>query len=311
MPGPAVLLFDATHVARTLSARGWIDAARRAFVAAEPATAVPPLAIPLPGGSAHVKAGFAPGRPPLLCAKLNLNLPGNPRRGLPTIQGLVLACDAARGTPLALLDSGALTAWRTAAASVLAWRTLRPRAPRTAAIVGCGVQGDAHARLLRAIWPRIALSAYDVDARRSLALPRVRRAASAADAVRDADVVVCATTSREPWLDPAMLRDDAFVAAVGADHAGKRELVDAFAAGHAFVVDRRAQAAAMGEWRHAPSGRPPPPELGELLRGERRAPRARMVVFDSTGFGLQDAHAVAAILRRPARGVPRFAFARQ
>jgi ornithine cyclodeaminase len=303
------LLYDGTHVAAALPPRGWIAAARRAFLAAEPANAVPPLAIPLAGGSAHVKAGVAPGRPPVLCVKLNVNLPGNPRRGLPTIQGLVLACDAARGTPLALLDSSAVTAWRTAAASVLAWRTLRRGAPRLVAIVGCGVQGDAHARLLRALWPRTGLHAFDVDAHRSLALPRVMRAASAADAVAGADFVVCATTSREPWLDAGMLRAGALVAAVGADHAGKRELRDAVTASAAFVVDRRAQVATMGEWRHAPATRRAPPELGELLRGERGTPTGRVTVFDSTGFGLQDAFAVAAILRRPARGVPRFAFA--
>lgn len=301
-----VRLYDATRVAGALTAAGWLAAARRAFVAAEPGTAIAPLAIALSGGSAHIKAGIAPGRPALLCAKLNVNLPGNPRRGLPTIQGLVLAFDAARGTPLALLDSGALTAWRTAAATLLAWRTLRRGPPRSVAIVGCGVQGDAHARLLRALWPRVALHAYDNDALRTLALPRVVRAPSAAAAVRDAGLVVCATTSREPWLDSHMLRAGALVAAVGADHAGKRELCDGFAT---FVVDRRAQAATMGEWRHATTGRAGAPELGEIVRGERRAPRDGIVVFDSTGFGLQDAFAVAAILRRPARGIAHFAFA--
>jgi ornithine cyclodeaminase/alanine dehydrogenase-like protein (mu-crystallin family) len=136
----------------------------------------------------------------------------------------------------------------------------------------------------------------------------VAHADSAVDAVRDADFIVCATTSREPWLGAGMLRGGALVAAVGADHSGKRELRDDLTASAAFVVDRRAQVATMGEWRHAPTTRRPPPELGELLRGERRAPVARTTVFDSTGFGLQDAFAVAAILRRPARGIARFSF---
>jgi ornithine cyclodeaminase/alanine dehydrogenase-like protein (mu-crystallin family) len=105
-----------------------------------------------------------------------------------------------------------------------------------------------------------------------------------------------------------MLANGALVAAVGADHAGKRELRDSVTRSAAFVVDRRSQAATMGEWRHAPASRSAPPELGQVLRGERRVPSARTTVFDSTGFGLQDAFAVAAILRRRARGVARFRF---
>jgi ornithine cyclodeaminase/alanine dehydrogenase-like protein (mu-crystallin family) len=67
----------------------------------------------------------------------------------------------------------------------------------------------------------------------------------------------------------------------------------------------------MGEWHHQPRAARRPAELGEVLRGERPGRRRRdeVVIFDSTGFGLQDACAMAAVLRRlRGHAVPRFDF---
>lgn len=77
--------------------------------------------------------------------------PDNPARGLPCIQGEVLALDAATGLRLGLLDGPALTARRTAAASLLAARLLAPRTPAksTLLLVGAGVQARAHLEAFR------------------------------------------------------------------------------------------------------------------------------------------------------------------
>ena len=51
---------------------------------------------------------------PYFAAKCNANFPGNPSlHGLPTIQGLLLLADAERGTTLALMESGEITAGST------------------------------------------------------------------------------------------------------------------------------------------------------------------------------------------------------
>src|SRR5919108_3195590 len=48
------------------------------------------------------------------------SFPGNPRRGLPTVTGIVMVSDADSGEPLAMLDARAVTALRTGAAAAVA-----------------------------------------------------------------------------------------------------------------------------------------------------------------------------------------------
>ena len=54
--------------------------------------------------------------PPVYGAKIVGLQPGNPERGRPAVQGLVLLCDRESGAPKALMDGAAITALRTAAA---------------------------------------------------------------------------------------------------------------------------------------------------------------------------------------------------
>src|SRR4051812_20730270 len=102
------------------------------------------LGIHVQDGSFHVKAAQLTLDRPYFAAKLNANFPQNgARRGLPTIQGVVVLSDAAEGTPLAVMDSMALTALRTAAASAVAAKYLARESSRTALICGCGGQAEA------------------------------------------------------------------------------------------------------------------------------------------------------------------------
>src|SRR5258707_2946105 len=69
-------------------------------------------------GSFHIKAALLELDQPYFAAKANANFPHNgARHALPTIQGVVVLCDAVKGLPLAVMDSMALTALRTAAAT--------------------------------------------------------------------------------------------------------------------------------------------------------------------------------------------------
>ena len=100
------------------------------------------------------------------------SFPGNPARGLPTVNGVVLLSNAETGGCEAVLDAGAVTALRTGAAAVLAAETLGRADAAAAAVVGAGVNGRAAARTFlargreRPIW--------DVDPERARA--RRRRA---------------------------------------------------------------------------------------------------------------------------------------
>src|SRR5436190_2125148 len=132
--------------------------------------------VPAPGllgmhaeaGSFHVKAAQLGGERAYFAAKLNANLPHNGElHGLPTIQGVVLLSDATNGTPLAVMDSMALTALRTAAASAVAAKYLARERCETALICGCGGQAAAQVRSLLQVRRVARLYVYDQDPARA------------------------------------------------------------------------------------------------------------------------------------------------
>ena len=125
----------------------------------------------------------------------------NRGRGLPYIYGVFILTDAETGRPLALMDGGWITEMRTAGASGVVLRHV-PDRPRTVAIVGAGVQGRRHLDLVLQARPDIeVVQAYDHgrDHIASLfALAGGRRtvaASSAAEAIRDADLVITTVTA--------------------------------------------------------------------------------------------------------------------
>src|SRR6516165_7535704 len=75
-------------------------------------------------------------------------IPDNPTRGLDAHQGTVTLFDGETGVPTAILDASAITAIRTAAVTAVATGLLARADARTLAILGAGVQGQAHLRAL-------------------------------------------------------------------------------------------------------------------------------------------------------------------
>ncbi|GII00609.1 ornithine cyclodeaminase family protein [Planobispora takensis] len=173
--------------------------------------------------------------------------PRNGDVGLPRIQGLYVLFDAVTLTPRALLDASALTALRTPAVSVAAVRPALTRAagPVSVVVFGTGPQGTGHVGTLRSVLRGSReIAGVTYVARRPEAYARLRQdgvalvgsgGGEAADALRRADVVVCATSSRVPVFDSALVRDDAVVIAVGSHEPDARE-VDAALFRRARVV---------------------------------------------------------------------------
>jgi alanine dehydrogenase len=302
-----LLLIEAADVARYLTWPETITAVERAFLAADaPFGALP---IHVEGGGFHVKAG-AMGR--YFAAKVNGNFPGNPARGLPTIRGLVLLCDATNGEPLAVMDSAELTRRRTAAATAVAARYLSREGSTRLAVIGCGVQAGATVEALATVRVLTDVALFDHDPARARALAAslgapARAATDRVDLAR-ADIIVTCTTSRAPVLHRADVAPGAFVAAVGADHPEKREISGDLMAAAAVVPDVLAQAAEFGDLHHALAegamrradvrG-----ELGAVIAGRvrGRANDEEIVIFDSTGMGLQDVAAAALVYEAATR----------
>lgn len=307
------VLLTASDLDRLLTVELARDAVRDAFLLLGRGAAEPPVAagVHVPGGGFHWKAALWPGPPPRFVAKLNANFPGNPARGLPTIQGHVAVLDAVDGTLLALLESGIVTARRTAAATALAADHLaRPGASRLA-LIGCGVQGAEHIPALAAVRPLESVRLVDTDPDRAARLAHRCReawgldaaATDLVDATRDADMIVTVTPARAPIVDASMVRAGAFVAGVGADWPEKHELAVDLLARATVVPDLLRQALTMGDLHHAVSAgaltrEHVTAELGDIVAGRHPGRRHddEIIVFDSTGMALQDAAVAVRVL---------------
>jgi ornithine cyclodeaminase/alanine dehydrogenase-like protein (mu-crystallin family) len=165
--------------------------------------------------------------------KLVTVMPHNQERGLPTIHAVIVWFDAATGRPLALLDGAAVTAMRTGAASGVATRLLARADSETLGVIGAGGQAEWQVRAVLAARPILRVLVHARDPARREAFARrmaditgieVGAAPTAEAAVREADVVCCATTSTEPVFDAAWLRPGTHVNGIGAFRLGMVEL---------------------------------------------------------------------------------------
>src|ERR1700730_9162357 len=115
MKGAEILLLTSPDIQTLLNRDECIGVVEHAFRTHGEGRAVPPavLSMHTEGGGFHVKAGLLELDRPYFAAKVNGNFPENSSRfGLPTIQGVIILCDAGNGTPLAVMDSRDITSLR-------------------------------------------------------------------------------------------------------------------------------------------------------------------------------------------------------
>ena len=292
-----------------LDADGYLDAVEAAFRAhAEGRASAPmPMHIALDEGGFHAKGALVVLDRPYVAVKVNSNFPGNPKRGLPTIQGAVLLFDGNDGRLLAAYDSMELTAKRTAAASALAARYLARNDSKSIAICGCGAQASAQLEAIRRVLPIERVFAWDIDRARAEAFAHEHGGTAVSD-IPVADVVVTCTSSKRAFLRREHVAPGTFIAAVGADNPHKSEIDPDLFAGTKVVCDLVSQASVMGDLHHAiDAGRATTSsvhaELGDLVAGRKpgRTDAHEITIFDSTGVAIQDvASAAFAWLRSPA-----------
>jgi alanine dehydrogenase len=212
---------------------------------------------------------------------------------------------------LALIEADRLGQLRTGAASAVAARHLARRGARTLGLIGTGWQAESQVACIRAALPTIEhVVAYSRDEERRADFCR-RFDAELSEYNREAaeaDVVVTATTSRDPVLRGEWLRPGALVCAVGANRMEARELDNAVLQRAAFVCcDSREQARVEAgdlaepveqgvlDWLEVH-------ELAEVVAGEvaGRAGDEDIVLFKSLGIAAEDL-AVGALVYERAR----------
>ena len=182
--------------------------------------------------------------PAYLGTKVATVYPGNASKGLPSVMGTYLLMDGATGKPLAALDGTRLTLWRTAAASALASRMLERPDSKRMLMVGAGALSPflvkAHRSVRNfedvAIWARRPEAAAEVVAELAADGIAARVAEDLEAEARQADLISCATLSREPIVQGRWLKRTAHLDLVGAFNMAMREADDeALQRAHVFV----------------------------------------------------------------------------
>ena len=225
--------------------------------------------------------------------------PPNAERGIPTHMATILLNDPKTGAPLAVMDGRLITEMRTAAVSAAATKLLAPKASKVLAILGSGVQARSHVEALRLVrqFEEIRVWSPTKSHAESFAKEIGAKTMSAEEAVRGADVIVTATSSKISILRGAWLKSGCHVNAVGACRPDWRELDDAAMQNVIFVDSREA---AMKESGDVILSRAKIyAELGETLAGKIDSRANETTIFKSLGMAVEDV-AVALLVYRSA-----------
>ena len=252
-------------------------------------------------------AGLPRWRDAALGLKTVVIAPGNAARNMDLHQGFVALFDGETGETRALLNAGGITAVRTAAVSAVATRLLARDDARTLAILGAGIQGKANLEAMRAVRDFDRVVAWSRTPGRAAAeLEDVEEVATVEEALRDADVVVTATSAPEPIVQRGWLKEGVHVNAVGSSIPTTRELDTETMRDAALFVDRRESTVnEAGDFLFPQREGAIGPEhiraeIGELLIGSaegRRSP-GELTVFKSLGLAVEDLAAAEHVLRR-------------
>ena len=258
--------------------------------------------------------------PPALGVKLISVFPLNRAEDGPRIRALYVLFDPVNGAPLAAMDAEYLTQIRTASASAVATAELFRGSRTTAAIFGTGHQALGHAHVFASV---LGFGAFLVvgrtSDRASAFVERLRtlgisaEAVDARQALRRAQVIVTATTSRTPVLDDHDVLPGTHINAIGTFQPDAAELPEALVARSHVVVDTLdairtsgdlAQPLAHGivtEERLST-------ELSDVMLGARpgRCNETEITIYKSVGTSFQDIAVAQIVLARALeRGVGR------
>jgi len=296
---------------------GAIEAVRQAYIAHATGAAVTPqrTAITVRGrrGTALFMPSYFP-QTPALGLKVVSVFQDNAEIALPVINGFVALLDPETGMPTALMDAGYLTALRTGAGSGAATAALARPDAHVLGVLGAGVQAPYQALAVAAVRHIDTVLIYNRTRTRAEALarrleaelpdsPRVNIADTAAEAVRQADIICTATAAREPLFGPDDVRPGTHINAIGSFTPDMLEFPPALAArARIFVDDVDACLAEAGELiaavKEGHAGLASLIPVGRVLAGHApgRQSKDEITLFKSVGLAVQDMAAAAAVV---------------
>jgi len=312
-----MIVINADETGRLLPMQACIEVMEAAMIAASEASMlIPPRTLfqlqddsgffaVMPGASLQM-GGYG--------AKIVSYHPSNTTRGRPAIQGFVVLFDHQFGQPLALIDGGAITNIRTAAASALATRLLARADAKTCGIIGAGALASFHIEAMRAVRPvqEFVVWARRPEQARALAAKhsepgsaRFRVTDNPADAGA-CDLVCTTTASAVPVLKGAWVRPGAHVNLVGAHGLNTREADSELIVKSALYIDLLESVRNEGGDVMIPLNEGAITEnhiigeIGQLLKRDipGRKDDEQITVYNSLGITSQDLYAAQYVLEQ-------------
>jgi ornithine cyclodeaminase/alanine dehydrogenase-like protein (mu-crystallin family) len=213
------------------------------------------------------------------------------------------------GELLSVMEANRLGQMRTGAASAVAAKYMARPESGAVGILGTGWQARSQISALALVRPVALVKAYSRDLQRRVVFAEemteelgadVVAVDSAEEAIEDADILVTATSARDPVLSGRWLRPGMHVNAVGSNWAARRELdADAVARADRIVVDDLEQARLEAGDLIAPVDEgvldwSQVTELGAVVAGNAEGRRGAdaITLFESQGIALEDVAAM-------------------
>ena len=294
-------VLDEPAVQERLHYQDLIPAIAQALAALSSGKVVQPVRTVLPVAPHHgffaVMPAYADGG--ALGAKLVTFYPQNV--GVHTHHAVIVMLKAETGEPLAVMDGRLITEMRTAAASAVATERLARPDASVLGILGSGVQAKSHLAALRHVRSFKEVRVWSPRNAPAFAQRHgVKAAATAADAVRGADVVVVAASSTTPILQGRWLSPGTHVNAIGATRPDWRELDDDLVTTARIFVDSRE--AALRESGDVIAAKSEVTEIGAVVAGTASGRRnaQEITLFKSVGVAVEDVTAAALVLEKKA-----------
>jgi alanine dehydrogenase len=288
-------------VRRLLRYQDLIPVIERALTDLSGGRVVQPVRVVVPVADHKGFFGVMPAYAGALGAKLVTFYPAN--TDVHTHHAVIALFKPETGEPLAIMDGRLITEMRTAAASAVATKHLARANASVLGIVGSGVQAGSHLAALRQVRRFSEVRVWSPRNARAFAERHgVTAARSAKDAVRGADVVVVAVSSKTPVLEGGWLAPGAHVNAIGATRPDWRELDDDLLMRARVFVDSRE--AATKESGDVIAAREVVGEIGAVVSGTTRgrADADEITVFKSVGVAVEDVASAALVYERHASG---------
>lgn len=316
-----MLILNAHEVRKALPMREAIEAMKQAYASLSGGEAEVPLRTRLSIPSHDALAIFMPAyvhtaEADALAVKVVNIFPQNPARGLPYIQAVVLAFDAASGNVSAMLEGSSLTAIRTGAGSGAAIDLLARKDSKVVTVFGAGAQGRTQLEAACSVRNIEKAWVFDSNMERAEAFAKemagqgaipstLEPAPSAQAAVKDADIICTATTSTTPVFADADLKPGVHISAIGSYTPEMAEVpAETIARASVFVDSRSAVLAEAGDLiqpiqKGLISESHVRAELGEIILGRKagRQSDEEVTYFKSVGVAVQDAIAAQLALK--------------